>query len=122
MAVTAFPDEWLAQSLEGLLTPELLEKLRGKADPGRTLWEVLVSERIATDADIIGKLSHRFRQKVADASKIDHAVRQGVPEQLARRDRKSTRLNSSHITISYAVFCLKKKKSHHYKIQYIRLY
>src|SRR5437773_8293981 len=26
------------------------------------------------------------------------------------RDRKSTRLNSSHITISYAVFCLKKKK------------
>src|SRR5437773_3967441 len=26
-----------------------------------------------------------------------------------RRDRKSTRLNSSHITISYAVFCLKKK-------------
>src|SRR5437773_4830211 len=27
-----------------------------------------------------------------------------------RSDRKSTRLNSSHITISYAVFCLKKKK------------
>src|SRR6266540_2196792 len=27
------------------------------------------------------------------------------------RDRKSTRLNSSHITISYAVFCLKKKKN-----------
>src|SRR6266851_8074353 len=29
----------------------------------------------------------------------------------AARDRKSTRLNSSHITISYAVFCLKKKKN-----------
>src|SRR5437773_6007635 len=29
---------------------------------------------------------------------------------LRSRDRKSTRLNSSHITISYAVFCLKKKK------------
>src|SRR5437899_12856078 len=28
----------------------------------------------------------------------------------ARRDRKSTRLNSSHLGISYAVFCLKKKK------------
>src|SRR5690554_7504502 len=27
-----------------------------------------------------------------------------------RRDRKSTRLNSSHVRISYAVFCLKKKK------------
>src|SRR5690606_39815991 len=28
-----------------------------------------------------------------------------------RRDRKSTRLNSSHVKISYAVFCLKKKKT-----------
>src|SRR5436305_10476212 len=28
------------------------------------------------------------------------------------RDRKSTRLNSSHVRISYAVFCLKKKKNH----------
>src|SRR3989442_13164728 len=28
------------------------------------------------------------------------------------RDRKSTRLNSSHVRISYAVFCLKKKKKH----------
>src|SRR5437773_7030686 len=40
----------------------------------------------------------------------------GCPEDCCRRlalgnrDRKSTRLNSSHITISYAVFCLKKKK------------
>src|SRR6266498_2501586 len=30
-----------------------------------------------------------------------------------RRDRKSTRLNSSHVRISYAVFCLKKKKKSH---------
>src|SRR6266513_5306689 len=29
---------------------------------------------------------------------------------LCRQDRKSTRLNSSHVSISYAVFCLKKKK------------
>src|SRR5436305_5617774 len=29
---------------------------------------------------------------------------------LGRKDRKSTRLNSSHVRISYAVFCLKKKK------------
>src|SRR5256885_13158395 len=29
----------------------------------------------------------------------------------ARKDRKSTRLNSSHLVISYAVFCLKKKTS-----------
>src|SRR3989454_5847161 len=30
----------------------------------------------------------------------------------AGRDRKSTRLNSSHLVISYAVFCLKKKNNH----------
>src|SRR5258707_8537895 len=30
-------------------------------------------------------------------------------------DRKSTRLNSSHANISYAVFCLKKKKNRHYR-------
>src|SRR5699024_11478737 len=30
----------------------------------------------------------------------------------AIQDRKSTRLNSSHVSISYAVFCLKKKKTH----------
>src|SRR6266540_2472912 len=34
-----------------------------------------------------------------------------------RRDRKSTRLNSSHITISYAVFCLKKKKKKKHTIK-----
>src|SRR5207253_10716413 len=34
-----------------------------------------------------------------------------VTEQIIRRDRKSTRLNSSHVAISYAVFCLKKKNS-----------
>src|SRR5436309_13620137 len=31
-------------------------------------------------------------------------------ERIRRKDRKSTRLNSSHVKISYAVFCLKKKK------------
>src|SRR3989442_12044475 len=33
-----------------------------------------------------------------------------LPGPLPLRDRKSTRLNSSHVRISYAVFCLKKKK------------
>src|SRR5699024_11616505 len=33
-----------------------------------------------------------------------------IQEGLDNRDRKSTRLNSSHVSISYAVFCLKKKK------------
>src|SRR5262245_64316105 len=35
-------------------------------------------------------------------------------------DRKSTRLNSSHLGISYAVFCLKKKKTEDHPIEYNR--
>src|SRR5438094_5426087 len=49
-----------------------------------------------------------------DAEAGVHAVADfaGQGEQVGRgRDRKSTRLNSSHRTISYAVFCLKKKKN-----------
>src|SRR5690242_21146352 len=38
-------------------------------------------------------------------------------EVTASRDRKSTRLNSSHMSISYAVFCLKKKKKNKNKIE-----
>src|SRR3989442_11678414 len=34
-----------------------------------------------------------------------------LPPKLVMADRKSTRLNSSHVRISYAVFCLKKKKT-----------
>src|SRR5437660_5961449 len=34
----------------------------------------------------------------------------GIPFERNAGDRKSTRLNSSHVAISYAVFCLKKKK------------
>src|SRR3712207_8087205 len=44
---------------------------------------------------------------------VFHSLRCDCGEQLEqalRRDRKSTRLNSSHANISYAVFCLKKKK------------
>src|SRR4051794_41567294 len=36
----------------------------------------------------------------------------GAGHDAAGQDRKSTRLNSSHPSISYAVFCLKKKKTH----------
>src|SRR5437870_10767719 len=40
------------------------------------------------------------------------------PVGLQLRDRKSTRLNSSHVAISYAVFCLKKKKNTENKQKY----
>src|SRR5690242_21632329 len=47
------------------------------------------------------------RPRGDEAGLRDHRRRGGSPE-----DRKSTRLNSSHMSISYAVFCLKKKKKH----------
>src|SRR5256885_6639599 len=40
-----------------------------------------------------------------------------VPGGFGERDRKSTRLNSSHLVISYAVFCLKKKNIYHTVLQ-----
>src|SRR5256885_9253237 len=48
---------------------------------------------------------HRSR-----ACATQHPIVRSVSEQ-AGADRKSTRLNSSHLVISYAVFCLKKKKT-----------
>src|SRR5699024_11884347 len=41
--------------------------------------------------------------------KISKDIRGEFPRQACSEDRKSTRLNSSHVSISYAVFCLKKK-------------
>src|SRR5687768_18361646 len=46
--------------------------------------------------------------RVARFATLDHAVR--TDRSCRQADRKSTRLNSSHGYISYAVFCLKKKK------------
>src|SRR5438445_5107020 len=61
------------------------------------------------DADAL--LGHR--------AAVRRAVGGGAAEQrrvvgVVPRDRKSTRLNSSHANISYAVFCLKKKKVQHH--------
>src|SRR5438477_7857260 len=69
-----------------------------KQVPGAQLRVVGVPGRSAEDV---------FRKCIES-----HGVDPRRIETLARiaRDRKSTRLNSSHMSISYAVFCLKKKK------------
>src|SRR5438874_11610570 len=58
-------------------------------------------------------LQRRDRDK---DSGVDEAARRADGRGRPRRvlDRKSTRLNSSHVEISYAVFCLKKKKNSYY--------
>src|SRR5216683_6915762 len=57
------------------------------------------------DADL---LAHRAAQCVTGCKN-----RSSSSQRTPRRDRKSTRLNSSHDQISYAVFCLKKKKQNY---------
>src|SRR2546427_3052540 len=47
---------------------------------------------------------------LADMNVVDKLFGYKTPQERTRKDRKSTRLNSSHSQISYAVFCLKKKK------------
>src|SRR3989442_10794797 len=42
--------------------------------------------------------------------RVDGTGKKKISKELRLQDRKSTRLNSSHVRISYAVFCLKKKK------------
>src|SRR5438034_4345437 len=56
------------------------------------------------------KIKNRIREALAalQRQELERALRAQVAADL--EDRKSTRLNSSHTVISYAVFCLKKKK------------
>src|SRR5690606_41310860 len=54
-------------------------------------------EFVGHGADFIQQMTVRFASK-------------DLPDMVRTEDRKSTRLNSSHVKISYAVFCLKKKK------------
>src|SRR5205814_6260274 len=64
-----------------------------------------------------GRVSFHPGRASLDVSRqaVDHAtvrrVRDRGGDERAVTDRKSTRLNSSHLGISYAVFCLKKKKT-----------
>src|SRR2546422_7582066 len=67
-------------------------------DAARTRHEV-GSAAVATVGDLAGRIGHIFDRQ-----------RWRQRRSRLREDRKSTRLNSSHGYISYAVFCLKKKK------------
>ncbi len=86
MPETNFPDEWLAQSME-VLTPERLAEMRAKAEPGKTLWETVVQEKLATDDEILEKVGTRFRLRVADLGQLEPGARTALPEALARRYR-----------------------------------
>src|SRR2546421_7344144 len=87
--------------------------------PYTTLFRSRFSKHSFGGCDVM--MENRIPQKVRDelaakghqiALKGTFSMQSGGLWPQAHRDRKSTRLNSSHDQISYAVFCLKKKKKH----------
>src|SRR2546426_10284673 len=73
--------------------------------PRSTLFPYTTLFRSRPDA--VAQDLHGDRQRRPDPRRRAQRHPQG---RARRQDRKSTRLNSSHLVISYAVFCLKKKK------------
>src|SRR2546426_4214402 len=73
--------------------------------PRSTLFPYTTLFRSLSEEALGGRLGVRLARRHSREDR-DPLVRRGLEE----RDRKSTRLNSSHLVISYAVFCLKKKK------------
>src|SRR3712207_7379510 len=80
---------------------------RGAARPGA----VVRGDRLAADPHAVRRAARRLALAGGGAEPCGGAVDgRGSGGRAGRRDRKSTRLNSSHANISYAVFCLKKKQ------------
>src|SRR5690606_41180315 len=57
--------------------------------------------------EVMQRLAHPHENHVGQPAAVLLAHETGHPVNLLKKDRKSTRLNSSHVKISYAVFCLK---------------
>src|SRR2546422_1314554 len=102
----------------------VLPPLRGTAD--FLQLRAMRCQRIAQDVQHVferrarlGRTGEVHAVKALDPVRATHkGPREGPPG--TQRDRKSTRLNSSHGYISYAVFCLKKKKKDSIHIATVR--
>src|SRR5690348_11730207 len=102
----------IASKLEAMRTPphslEAEQAVLGGLMLDNNTWEQVADRVVEED---FYRQDHRliFRAMVelTEAGKPFDAVT--LSEWMGERDRKSTRLNSSHPSISYAVFCLKKK-------------
>src|SRR5437870_2042897 len=100
---------------EGLATNDDVQKalrLQSASRTYRPLGHILVTQKVITRRQLLSVLERH--QRYSKIGEILVKTKVITTEQLerARRaaaDRKSTRLNSSHVAISYAVFCLKKK-------------
>src|SRR5260221_2055074 len=78
------------------------------------IYTLSLHDALPISPDGLG-LPGRYRHHIEAFPAPDlHSRTKGLPGRAQRqRDRKSTRLNSSHTVISYAVFCLKKKNQKH---------
>src|SRR5439155_25040935 len=74
--------------------------------PYTTLFRSRRDPRGIAHRHLVAAKRHELRAQ----SRVDRVERRPLARRGDHRDRKSTRLNSSHVAISYAVFCLKKKK------------
>src|SRR4051794_41689758 len=63
------------------------------------------------DMRLVNYLADEFQKEQGINLRSDKQIDALLLLEFVRQDRKSTRLNSSHPSISYAVFCLKKKKN-----------
>src|SRR5256885_9983384 len=86
--------------------------------PRSTLFPYTTLFRSSAAHSRRGPASHL---SAATAGRRGHARSPPAPYSPPREDRKSTRLNSSHLVISYAVFCLKKKKESRQQQYYSQL-
>src|SRR5438309_7057077 len=90
-----------------------LDAKRGKIFT-RLIKEISMAAKSGGDPDKNPRLRTAIQAAKAEnmpADNIKRAIQRGTGELPGATDRKSTRLNSSHSSISYAVFCLKKKKT-----------
>src|SRR5690554_7529943 len=85
-----------------LLTSHPAIKAHNASNPG--LVERIVRQNL-------GLLIFHALQRMFEVTKEYIGLSQLLHHRRRQQDRKSTRLNSSHVRISYAVFCLKKKKT-----------
>src|SRR3712207_8596398 len=88
---------------------------RGRYDRGKLRYPSdLTDEEWALVAPLIPAAKRGGNKRTVNLREVTNGLMYILSTgcQWAAKDRKSTRLNSSHANISYAVFCLKKKKSH----------
>src|SRR5256885_13100332 len=132
-SVTELLEQWNHGDREALdkLMPLIYEELRKMArrymnqqNPGHTLQTTALiheaylrmvkqkEKHFQNRAHFFGVAAQAMRQILVDYARERQAAKRGGGARPISLDRKSTRLNSSHLVISYAVFCLKTKKKH----------